>query len=76
MQRLLETLARSLAEEPGRVSVREWVEGEDIDLELSVAASDRGRVIGRGGSTAAALRTLLAAVASRQGRRCHLEILE
>jgi predicted RNA-binding protein YlqC (UPF0109 family) len=75
VQRLLETLARSLAEEPGRVSVRERVFDDEVELELSVAASDRGRVIGRGGATAAALRTLLDAVAARQGRRCHLEIL-
>jgi predicted RNA-binding protein YlqC (UPF0109 family) len=45
-------------------------------LELEVSPDDLGRVIGRGGRTAAALRTVVEAVAARQGHRCVLEILD
>jgi predicted RNA-binding protein YlqC (UPF0109 family) len=76
MRSLLETLARELVDEPGRVSVAERVDGDTVRLSLRVARADRGRVIGRGGRTADALRALLAAVAQRQGRRCSLEVVD
>lgn len=72
---LLAMLARALVEEPGRVSVRERGAGPGMLLELQVAAADRGRVIGRRGRTASALRTLLAAMARRNGTTCEMEIL-
>jgi predicted RNA-binding protein YlqC (UPF0109 family) len=69
-------LARGLVREPGRVRVHEQVEGQRIILELEVAPADRGRVIGREGRTAGALRALTGALARRQGRSCVLEILD
>ena len=74
MKRLLATLAEELVDDPGRVKVQEREEGGTILLELEVDPEDRGRVIGQRGRTAGALRTLLSAVAERQGRRCELEI--
>ncbi len=68
------TLVRALVEAPERVSVQEHVEGGVSVLELDVAPGDRGRVIGRRGRTAEALRTVLEAVGRRHGRRCELEI--
>lgn len=70
-RRLLEYLAEGLVEEPEEVSVEQF-EGEDgtIVLELSVGAEDYGRVIGRGGRTAHALRTVVKAAAT--GEDCHV----
>jgi uncharacterized protein len=74
VETLLITLVRALVEEPERVLVEERVEGGVSVLELEVAPGDRGRVIGRRGRTADALRTVLEAVGRRRGRRCELEI--
>lgn len=74
MRSLLLALARELVLEPHRVSVSEELRDGVVYLSLHVAASDRGRVIGRGGRTADALRALLAAVAQRSGTRCDVEV--
>jgi len=76
VRELVATLARGLVRDPGRVRVREHDEGERVVLELTVAPDDRGRVIGRSGRTASALRTVLDAVARRSGRACVLDILD
>jgi hypothetical protein len=76
VRELLLQLARALAREPERVRVAERAQGGATVLALSVAPADRGRIIGREGRTAAALRTLLAAVARRGGGSCVLEIEE
>ncbi len=76
MRDLVAAFARGLVREPGRVRVREHGERGRIVLELSVAPGDRGRVIGREGRTADALRTLLDALARRSGSSCTLEILD
>jgi predicted RNA-binding protein YlqC (UPF0109 family) len=74
---LLATLARALVIEPERVAVYESEEHGRTVLELEVSPDDLGRVIGRGGRTAAALRAVLDAVAARNGApKCALEILE
>lgn len=75
MKELLEALARALVKEPNRVRVTEWTEEGIVHLDLEVSDPDRGRVIGRGGRTADALRTLLDAVARRRGMPCDMEIL-
>ncbi len=67
MKRLVLHLARGLVREPARVRVQEYLEHGRTVLELSVAPPDRGRVIGREGRTAGAMRTLLAALAERRG---------
>ena len=77
MKDLLASLARALVTEPERVAVYESEERGRTVLELEVSPHDRGRVIGRGGRTAAALRTVLDAVAERnRAPKCTLEILE
>jgi hypothetical protein len=76
VKELLAAFARALVREPDEVAVHEYEEQGRTLLELEVSPDDLGRVIGRGGRTAAALRTVLDAVAARQGRKCGLEILE
>jgi hypothetical protein len=74
MEELLTYLARELVADPEAVSVRASGDDDVVVLELSVAAADLGRVIGRGGRTARALRTVLRAAGTRDGRRVSLEI--
>ena len=74
MKSLLETLARELVEEPRRVSVYEETEDGVTYLSLRVANADRGRVIGKNGRTADALRALVSAVAEKRGIRCEVEV--
>lgn len=76
MQELVEFIAKSLVDHPDRVEVKE-IEGEKTTvIELKVAPEDLGKVIGKQGRTARALRTLLAAVARKSNKRAVLEILE
>ena len=77
MRDLLEFLARGLVEEPDAVYVEEVeeIEGEVV-LELEVAEGDLGRVIGRGGRVANALRTVVKAAATRAEKRAMVEILD
>jgi predicted RNA-binding protein YlqC (UPF0109 family) len=71
---LVEFVAKSLVDDPSQVHVSE-IEGEtSIILELQVGPDDMGRVIGRGGRTANAMRTLLRVLAAKQGKRIALEI--
>ena len=74
MKRFLESLACELVDEPSRVSVREEEEDGVIYFSLRVAQADRGRVIGKNGRTADALRSLLDVVASRRGVECEVEV--
>jgi predicted RNA-binding protein YlqC (UPF0109 family) len=76
VKRLVSHLACGLVREPGQVRVREHVEHGRTVIELSVAPPDRGRVIGREGRTANAMRTLLDALAERQGRSVALEVVD
>ncbi|MDP8904762.1 MAG: KH domain-containing protein [Chloroflexota bacterium] len=72
---LVEYVARSLVDEPDAVTV-EVTDGPDGQvIELHVAESDMGKVIGRNGSVAKALRTLLKVVAAREGEQISLEIV-
>jgi len=77
MRELLEYLTRQLVEQPDEVHVEE-VEEDDgtIVLELSVAEDDYGQVIGRGGRTAAALRAVVKAAATRDRRRVLVDIVD
>jgi len=72
---LVEYVARSLVDEPEAVTVEERP-GATTIYELSVGPGDLGKVIGRQGRTAKALRTLLAARAEVEGRHVSLEILD
>ena len=76
MKELVEYLAKSLVDNPDAVVVTE-VEGEQTSvLELKVAKEDLGKVIGKQGRTARAMRTLLSAASTKEKQRCVLEILE
>jgi uncharacterized protein len=75
LQDLVEYIAKSLVEDPSQVSVGIVENANSIILELHVAADDMGRVIGKGGRIANALRTLVRVAAVRQGKRVSLEIV-
>lgn len=76
MKSLIEQMAKSLVDRTEEVSVNE-VEGEKTTVyELHVAKSDIGKVIGKQGNTARAIRTILSAAGTKLGKRCVLEILE
>jgi len=75
MKNLIEFIAKSLVDDPSQVDVSE-IEGEtSVILELRVAPEDMGRVIGKNGRTANAMRSLLRVVAAREGKRATLEII-
>ena len=77
MRELLVYLARQLVDEPEKVSVEEFEEDDGtLVLELSVADDDYGKVIGRGGRTAQALRTVVKAAAVKDNRRVLVDIVE
>ena len=73
---LVSYLAGSLVDEPDTVQVREIQNGDSVILEVSVAPDDMGKVIGRHGRVARAIRTVTKAAAARQGRRAMVEIVE
>ena len=72
---LVEFVAKSLVDEPDQVAVKVVDDPEGRVIELHVAESDMGKVIGRNGSVAKALRTLLKVVAAREGESISLEIV-
>ncbi|MFC1961267.1 KH domain-containing protein [Chloroflexota bacterium] len=74
MKELVEYVAKSLVDDPSQVTVNEIESGNTIILELHVAPEDMGRVIGRNGRVANAMRTLLRVVSAKQGKRVNLEI--
>jgi len=73
---LLEDLARRLVDEPDAVRVEQAEEDGELVLRLYVAEADRGKVIGRQGRLARALRTVVRASAAREQRRVRLEIVD
>jgi len=74
---LLAYLARALVDEPDEVSVESFEEDDGtVVLELQVAEDDAGKVIGRGGRTVAALRTLMKACSVKQGRRVLVDVVD
>jgi hypothetical protein len=76
MKELLEYLARGLVERPDEVQVNEVQDEGSTVLELSVADDDYGNVIGRGGRTASALRTVIKSAGSKRGRRVFVDIVD
>ena len=73
---LVEYLARRLVDDPEAVRVEEVEQDGDLVLRLHVAPDDLGKVIGRGGRMARALRTVVRATGARSNRRILLEISE
>ena len=77
MEDLLAYLARSLVDDPDAVEVESFEEDDGtVVLELHVAPDDTGKVIGRGGRTVAALRTVMRAAAVREGRRVLVDVVD
>lgn len=73
---LVAFVAKALVDDPDAVEVKLVEDERAVVIELSVAPEDLGKVIGREGRTARAMRTLLAATSARQQKRAVLEILE
>jgi predicted RNA-binding protein YlqC (UPF0109 family) len=76
VRELLEYLTRALVEDPDAVGVDEFTEDDDLIYEISVAEDDLGRVIGKGGRVANALRAVAKAAAVKQERRVIVDILD
>ena len=76
MKILTEYIAKSLVDHPDEVAVDEVRHGNRVTLELSVAKDDMGRVIGKGGRVANAIRILLRVAAERDGSQVTLDVVE
>ncbi len=76
MKEFIEYIVKNLVDHPDDVKIEEVEGSRTTVFELRVGQGDLGKVIGKEGRTAKSLRTLLAAVAARQGKRAVLEILE
>jgi predicted RNA-binding protein YlqC (UPF0109 family) len=76
MEELVRLIAKSLVDNPDSVDVRTVEEGEEIIIELRVAESDMGKVIGKQGRIAKAIRTVVKAVATRENKHVNVEILQ
>ncbi len=76
MKDFIEYVVKALVEHPDEVEVDEIPGSRTTVYELRVGQGDLGKVIGKSGQTARSLRTILTAVAARQGKRAVLEILE
>jgi predicted RNA-binding protein YlqC (UPF0109 family) len=76
MKALTEYIARSLVDHPEEVAVDEFRRGDRVTLELHVAKDDMGRVIGKSGRVANAIRTLLRVAAERDGSQVTLDVVE
>jgi predicted RNA-binding protein YlqC (UPF0109 family) len=77
MKELLEYLARQLVDEPDEVEVEQFNEDDGtVVLELAVAEDDYGKIIGKGGRTANALRTVVKAAAVKEGCRVLVDIVD
>ena len=74
MKDFIEFIAKRLVDKPDDVRVEESEEAGRIKFQLFVNEAETGKVIGKEGKTAKALRTLLTAIAAKEGKRCSLEI--
>jgi hypothetical protein len=76
VKEFVETIVKALVDNPDLVDLKE-IQGERTTVfELRVGPGDLGKVIGKGGQTAKAIRTLMLAISAKQGKRAVLEILE
>lgn len=76
MKDLIEYIAKSLVDHPDEVQVRENGSGSRVRVELRVSKDDMGRVIGKGGKVANAIRALLRVAAERDGKQASLDVVE
>ena len=76
MKELVEVIAKALVDNPDEVVVTEKTEGKNVVVELHVAASDMGKVIGRQGRIAKAIRTVVKAASSKSDKKVVVDILQ
>ena len=74
MKELVEVIAKALVDNPDEVVVEEKTEGKNVTVNLHVAATDMGKVIGKQGRIAKAIRTVVKAAASNDNKRVDVEI--
>ena len=75
MKELVEVIAKALVDNPDEVVVTERTEGKNVTVELHVAASDMGKVIGKQGRIAKAIRSVVKAASSKDNKRVDVEII-
>lgn len=76
MKEFIEYLAKQLVDQPENVVIEEAMDGDKLIMKLRVAQPDIGKIIGKKGRTAFALRTLVAAVGKKAGKKVTLEVLD
>ncbi|OQX70601.1 MAG: RNA-binding protein [Candidatus Cloacimonas sp. 4484_275] len=76
MKEIIEFIVKALVDDPDSVDIKEVVGDKITIYELRASKNDIGKVIGKRGRTAGAIRTILNAVSARQGKRAVLEIIE
>ena len=76
MKEFIEYIAKQLVDQPEHVLIEEEVHDEKLVLKLKVAQPDVGKIIGKKGRTAFALRTLVAAVGKKGGKKVSLEVID
>jgi predicted RNA-binding protein YlqC (UPF0109 family) len=76
MKALVETIAKALVDDPSQVKAYEEMEEDSLVIKLSVAKEDMGRIIGKEGRTAKAIRTILNAVSTKDNKKAILKIVE
>ena len=76
MKALVETIAKALVDDPAQVQAAEEMEEDTLVIKLTVAKEDMGRIIGKEGRTAKAIRTILNAVSTKDNNKAVLKIVE
>jgi predicted RNA-binding protein YlqC (UPF0109 family) len=76
MKEFVEYIARQLVDQPDAVAIEEEIKEEKLILKLKVAQPDVGKIIGKKGRTAFALRTIVAAVGKKAGKKVLLEVVD
>jgi uncharacterized protein len=76
MKELIEYMAKALVDHPDKVVIKEIAGEKTLIYELRVGEGDLGKIIGKEGRTAKAMRSIISAAAMKQGKRAQLEILE
>ncbi len=76
MKTLVETIAKALVDDPDQVNATEETEEDTLVIKLTVAKEDMGRIIGKEGRTAKAIRTILNAVSTKGNKKAILKIVE
>jgi predicted RNA-binding protein YlqC (UPF0109 family) len=76
MEELIQYIAAALVDHPDQIQIKETEQDDTIVIELTVAKEDLGKVIGKQGRTARAMRSLLSAAAGKINKRSRLEIME